>query len=538
MRILTIVLSRLGDLVQCYPAFSDLDRLTDGEGITVLVQKELEVVARMNPCVKDVITLDGDMLMPVLRDQTDWSCDPLKYIGDVWGQIETLQPNLVVNLTHTAFSGRLCGMIPNAEVRGRTYYTGVGPAFCGDWSRYFFTLLTSRKSNSFNLVDIHREIASGDTGRPALPVYSESARHWASEKLHSLKGQNVIGMGIGAKHPLRQYPIESWLALARILRERCDAGLVIFGSQEEAQYGDQVQAGFDDHCINLCGQTDPMQLAAALDRCDLFIGHDSGPLHLASSLNTRCLGIYLAMASAWETAPYLDGAITIEPDIPCHPCVERSTCNDPICHRAITPEIVADAAIKQLYGDQPGGYPDCIVRVSRWDEDGYLIQSGELKSSDHHRLAWRRLMPLMLNLDQPKWDELTLSASSDAILPVMQHTISEFRETMVGLIQSSISDKDVYLSSDQRLNHDLFDVEIPSLLIRFPEYKPLFDLYRMDKLPGEQPHLSQAYRTNYIAQDKLVRRIGIIQEFCGESDKLFLPVSPNLKNLEPFPVSP
>ncbi|MCX6639276.1 MAG: glycosyltransferase family 9 protein [bacterium] len=536
--ILAIVLSRLGDLVQCYPAFSDLSRLSGESGVTVLVQKDLEKVARMHPCVKDTIPFDGDLLMPLLRQETNWSTDPLNYLGDVFKQIEALHPELVINLTHTGFSGRLCGLIPRTEVRGRTFYQNVGSAFCGEWTRYFFTLLTSRSCNAFNLVDIHRMIAGGLPGWPDRPVYDDKAHQFALGCLHNLHGQNVIALGIGAQHPLRRWPLERWLYTARLLRERCDAGLIIVGSASEKAQGDQIQADLDDHCLNICGQTDPMQLAAVLDQCDLFIGHDSGPLHLAAAMNTRALGIYLAMASAWETGPYLDGSVTLEPNLSCHPCSEKGNCADPICQKKIQPEVVADAAIRLLYGEHPGDYQDCVVRTSAWDEDGYIMLSGEHKPSDDFRLAWRKLLPLMLSMENPFWDEVTLSAHNTTVLPVMQNSISELKDAIVQLMQQSIFDYEQAKSAGEEGKGSLFDLELPGMIARFPEYRPLFDLYRLDKLPGEDAHFRATLRNEIIAQDKLMRRISIIQEFCGDREKLYFPIGSRFKLQDTAPLAP
>ena len=64
-------------------------------------------------------------------------------------------------------------------------------------------------------------------------------------------------------------------------------------------------------------------LAGVLQRCRLVIGIDTGALHLAAAVGTRCLGLYFVSMNFRETGPYGEGHIVITPNDMDYPCHER-----------------------------------------------------------------------------------------------------------------------------------------------------------------------------------------------------------------------
>jgi ADP-heptose:LPS heptosyltransferase len=44
--------------------------------------------------------------------------------------------------------------------------------------------------------------------------------------------------------------------------------------------------------VNACGRLSPRESAAAMRHAEAFIGHDSGPLHLAAAAGVSCVGLF------------------------------------------------------------------------------------------------------------------------------------------------------------------------------------------------------------------------------------------------------
>ena len=88
------------------------------------------------------------------------------------------------------------------------------------------------------------------------------------------------------------------------------------------------------------------QLTALIKRATLFIGGDTGPLHIASIMGIPVIGIYGPKDPAIY-GPYDGTAIVIKKDVPCSPCRKR-TCGDPICMSSILPEDVFSGVEKLM----------------------------------------------------------------------------------------------------------------------------------------------------------------------------------------------
>ena len=68
--------------------------------------------------------------------------------------------------------------------------------------------------------------------------------------------------------------------------------LVFVGSREDRERAQELARLWRRPVLNTCGDLSPRETAALLSHAAFFIGHDSGPLHLAATMGTRCIGLY------------------------------------------------------------------------------------------------------------------------------------------------------------------------------------------------------------------------------------------------------
>jgi ADP-heptose:LPS heptosyltransferase len=80
------------------------------------------------------------------------------------------------------------------------------------------------------------------------------------------------------------------------------------------------------------------ELCAFLKICKVFVGNESGPIHIATALNTQVVAI-LGPTNASRTGPYKGNTKIIQHKFDCQPCKNRN-CKNPICMRDITVEEV------------------------------------------------------------------------------------------------------------------------------------------------------------------------------------------------------
>lgn len=125
---------------------------------------------------------------------------------------------------------------------------------------------------------------------------SEDERFAAAQILANLSlAKPILAISVGTKLQANNWGENNWMALLRRLRATySDWQLLLLGAGEEAVLSDLLLQAWNGTGINLCGRITPRVSAAVLQQASLFIGHDSGPLHLAACVGTPCVGIFSA----------------------------------------------------------------------------------------------------------------------------------------------------------------------------------------------------------------------------------------------------
>ena len=165
----------------------------------------------------------------------------------------------------------------------------------------------------------------------------------------------IIVIHPGAPVPLKCWPAERYARLACQLLREYNAWIVLVGGKGEEQIALSVASAMigRDAChtngqvADLSGQTTLGQLAAVLRRTDLFIGNDSGPMHLAAACDTRVIGLF-GPTSPQRFGPYGDLCAALRMERDCPPCM-RNKCKIPR-YRCIDRISVSDVmnAVRQM----------------------------------------------------------------------------------------------------------------------------------------------------------------------------------------------
>jgi lipopolysaccharide heptosyltransferase II len=195
-----------------------------------------------------------------------------------------------------------------------------------------------------------------------MPVTPEAAASVASKLAAAgvdAARHRVIVLHVSAGNPFRRWPASSFVALIDTLVRAEDARRVVvvsgpseheaarrIGGEARARLGERSNRVVDDVDLDL------VELRALMDRAALFIGGDSGPLHVAGTSGVPVVGVYgptLAARSApWRPARYATESVEAV-DLACRPCDQRR-CEpgDFRCLGSIAPARVAEAAERAL----------------------------------------------------------------------------------------------------------------------------------------------------------------------------------------------
>ncbi|HEX5106078.1 MAG TPA: glycosyltransferase family 9 protein [Pirellulaceae bacterium] len=165
----------------------------------------------------------------------------------------------------------------------------------------------------------------------------------------------------GAGWDSRLWPIERFAEVARRLAERDLVSLVVWGGQRERQWAEQIVGAASGAAI-LAPQTTLLQLTALIRRARLFVGCDSGPLHLAGAVGTPCVGLF-GSTRREATGPYGPGHTLLQAAYDDSGDRKRPGA-DNWAMRQISTQMVIDACIQILAGDRTDSVPDGLDRAA------------------------------------------------------------------------------------------------------------------------------------------------------------------------------
>ncbi|MGA5764238.1 glycosyltransferase family 9 protein [Nonomuraea bangladeshensis] len=98
----------------------------------------------------------------------------------------------------------------------------------------------------------------------------------------------LVAVHPGARDPRRRWPVERFAAVA----DRLGRPVVVTGSAAERDLVEGVVAAMRRPAVAVAGTLGLGALAALYERCDLVIGNDTGPRHLAAAVGTPTVAVY------------------------------------------------------------------------------------------------------------------------------------------------------------------------------------------------------------------------------------------------------
>jgi ADP-heptose:LPS heptosyltransferase len=117
---------------------------------------------------------------------------------------------------------------------------------------------------------------------------SDSNRAFAER---TLDHGHWLAIGPGCGGPEKVWPGDRYGAVIDALSDRFN-GVVLLGGSGDRDYARHVTDSSDTTILDLTGQTGILEAAAVMERCELFIGSDSGLGHLAGAVNTPTLTLF------------------------------------------------------------------------------------------------------------------------------------------------------------------------------------------------------------------------------------------------------
>jgi lipopolysaccharide heptosyltransferase II len=318
-RILVIRLDLIGDLVLSMTAVRALKR----------TYPEAEIDLLAVPASAKVVLNDPDLAEIITYDPNVWRRPKALIKAKNWRDAYSLRRRLRARHYDIAVSvfGRWAGVI--AVLSGVKRRVGYGresyPGFMTDnvpgshWS----------SGEHKHEVDYCLELAKAAGATTSLADRTPRL-HVAPQARQQIE-QLLTQEGIEPEKPLiachvssnngqsKRWPIPYWATLIdKLIREQ-DVQVILTGAPADLPLIESVTRHMQEQAINLAAKTSLPQLAALLQRADVVISGDSGPMHIAAAVGTPLIAIH------GPTDPALSGPVSptatiLRSDIWCSPC--------------------------------------------------------------------------------------------------------------------------------------------------------------------------------------------------------------------------
>jgi len=146
------------------------------------------------------------------------------------------------------------------------------------------------ESEASRLARTLADLGDAATGDPANWNLGLTAfeKETARKALGDLAGRPLIACGPGTKMQAKDWGQDHWRALlSKINVDYPNYGLALIGAKEDSERSDYVSLDWHGPRVNLCGRLLPRETAAAMEYASVFLGPDSGPMHLAACVGVR-----------------------------------------------------------------------------------------------------------------------------------------------------------------------------------------------------------------------------------------------------------
>ncbi len=349
-RILLLRLERIGDLLMTQPAIAAVRRRAPRAEIDLVVGSWSAPLAPLIGGVDRCETLDVPWLA---REGTGAPLAALLRRARAW---KRRRYDLAVNFEPDIRSNALLAL---SGARRRVGFASRGGAAClTDALEYDERVHTA--VNALRLVDAALSGAGGDResldAAPARLSLPDEARRRAAECLRAAGGAGpLVGLHASGGRLVKQWDPGRFAAVAARLARTHRAAIVLTGAPADRPLVGAVRADIpaDVPVVDLVGRLDLVELAAVLERLDLFITGDTGPMHLAAAVGTPLVALFGPSDPA-RWGPLSNSARIVRADLWCSPCNRirrppaRCTGRLPDCLALVEVEGVCGAAEELL----------------------------------------------------------------------------------------------------------------------------------------------------------------------------------------------
>ena len=326
-RILIVSTTGLGDTIWATPAIASIRKSFPDCHLGVLTSALGKAVLDRNPHIDKIFTIKHNCLFQIPR-----VLRALKKEKFDTALIFHVSQRLTLPLVHLAGPSKIIG----------TEGINKGLDF----------ILTNKLKSSY-VHEIERRLniakeAGAKISHETLELYtSKEDQKSVASFLNKAKCKSpLVGIHPGAKDGFKMWPKENFIYLAKKLEEDLGAKILITGDSSETTLAESIVKELKD-AESCAGKFTLKETAALLEKLDLYIANDTGPMHMGFAMGTNVLALF------GPTDPNLCGpyeaksARILKKPRTCMPCLNKK-CREPFCMMQISKQTAFNEASQIL----------------------------------------------------------------------------------------------------------------------------------------------------------------------------------------------
>ena len=287
--ILCIRADNMGDVLMTTPAFKALKKAVEGRKLTLLASSAGCRIAEFIPEIDDVILFD-----------TPWE---KKFAGPTTPPFHFITKKILKKDFDAAIIFQVYSQnpLPSAML---CYLSGISRV-AGYCRENPYELITDWVPDPEPLLEIKHEVqrqldlvahlgamAAEDSFSLQIRESMQANIFTKMKKYGVDLNQRTIIIHPGASELKRQYPVEQFAEVAKLLSDEIDCQIVITGLKSEAGLAALIQNACNDKAVNLTGKLSLEEFIALIKNASLLLANNTGPVHIAAAVNTPVVVLY------------------------------------------------------------------------------------------------------------------------------------------------------------------------------------------------------------------------------------------------------
>jgi heptosyltransferase-2 len=325
----------IGDLVMATPILAELRKAYPKAHITAMCRTPVCELLKEDPQIDELFCFSRSRTFSRRSDRKD-----------IVEKIRKGNFDLGILLTQSFSSAWLFW---EGRVKRRLGYRG-------HWRRFLLSNALPYPENiqKQHLVETYKDLLkplSIPEGQARPKIYlKESELDSARTLLKQMgvaNGERIVGINPGATYgSAKCWLPERFRAVTEELLQEPGLFIIYFGDEASAPLVKEICQNLPPRVINLAGVTSIRELAAVIKLCDVLLTNDSGPMHIAASLETPVVALF-GSTNDTITGPYKTGHV-IHKHVECSPCYNRKCPIDFRCMKKIEVDEVVKAIRDKL----------------------------------------------------------------------------------------------------------------------------------------------------------------------------------------------